>query len=488
MSNLLKAFLKTGGGSVAAILFGVIATKVIAVVSGPAGVGLFSLLRQTQQTLVGLATMQGNTALVQGLSTREDSSQTRYIVTVASLFVLMTGTISLIVWFAAPRLANLILDRADVQSVWLIRGLIPSILFAAAVIFLGGLLNSYRALGRLALVQVFSSAVAAITAFPLVVLVGNPWGLLLLLWVTSFTGLMAGFGFVWRGGWLSPLFANWRRLWDRDAALYFLKFAGVTILTGLIGTGTLLLVRAMFVRHGGLTGAGIFDVAWTLNSTYLMILLGSLGTYYMPVLSATKDIEGRSALIAQVFRIMLILVVPLITVMILGKSAVISLLYTKEFFPALEIIQWMLLGDYLKAIAWVLATPMLAYGDMRMFFKTEFLWNMGMAIGAWLALFVFGQIWIVGIVFVVLYVIYLAFCYWYSKTRHGLRLTIREKSTWIFGLILIIIASALSWNEQSIDWMKVVLFTCILGGFVLSGTAKSERNSLVHYLKRRQRF
>ena len=52
----------------------------------------------------------------------------------------------------------MILNRKDAQAVWLIRGLIPSILSASAVMYLGSLLNSFRAIGRLAFVQLLSSA------------------------------------------------------------------------------------------------------------------------------------------------------------------------------------------------------------------------------------------------------------------------------------------------------------------------------------------
>ena len=68
----------------------------------------------------------------------------------------------------------------------------------------------------------------------------------------------------------------------------------------------------------------------------------------------------------------ILLVAPLITLVILGKSLVVSILYSKEFLPSFDIIQWMLIGDYFKAVGWVLATPMLAFADLRMFFWTEF--------------------------------------------------------------------------------------------------------------------
>ena len=68
----------------------------------------------------------------------------------------------------------------------------------------------------------------------------------------------------------------------------------------------------------------------------------------------------------------ILLVAPLITLVILGKSLVVSILYSKEFLPSFDIIQWMLIGDYFKAVGWVLATPMLALQTCGCFFGQSF--------------------------------------------------------------------------------------------------------------------
>ena len=303
MRELLKAMLKTGSGTAGTVVFGVLTAKVIAVLTGPSGIGLFSLLRQAQQTLAGIATMQGNTALVQGMSSREGASRDSYAGTVAVVFITVSTALSLCVWFFAPVLASMILGRQDPEGIWLIRGLVPNVLAAAAVLYLGALLNSYREIGRLAFVQVAGALGGAVAAYPLVHMVGPPWGLLFILWAIGIASLVAALVFSWRGGWLGPLCRSLFRLWDSGSARYFFRFAGVTIIAGLMISGSVLLVRALFMHHGGTAEAGIFDVAWTLSAAYLMLLLGSLGTYYTPVLAGTIDVQKRTELMSQVFNL-----------------------------------------------------------------------------------------------------------------------------------------------------------------------------------------
>ncbi len=70
MREILKAFFKTASGSAANVLLTVVALKIMAAILGPPGIGLLSLLRQTQQTALTAGTLSGQTALVQGGSSQ----------------------------------------------------------------------------------------------------------------------------------------------------------------------------------------------------------------------------------------------------------------------------------------------------------------------------------------------------------------------------------------------------------------------------------
>src|SRR3954470_8059329 len=110
MREILKAVLKTGSGTVGFLLFGVLATKIMAVILGPSGIGLFSLLRQTVEFSKGLGSLGGETALVQGLASRKGETQDNYLVT--AFWVFASGTlltVTVLLGFA-PWLASWVLD------------------------------------------------------------------------------------------------------------------------------------------------------------------------------------------------------------------------------------------------------------------------------------------------------------------------------------------------------------------------------------------
>src|SRR3712207_2281125 len=88
MRELVKAFLKTGSGSVGFLLFGVLTTKIMAVILGPTGVGLYSLLRQLLDVSKQAGTLGGEIALVQGLASRKEMERDNYLVTTFWIFML----------------------------------------------------------------------------------------------------------------------------------------------------------------------------------------------------------------------------------------------------------------------------------------------------------------------------------------------------------------------------------------------------------------
>src|SRR5207249_957846 len=116
--------------------------------------------------------------------------------------------------------------------------------------------------------------------------------------------------------------------------------AGTFMVTGFVGSGVPLAIRALTGREFGLHGAGILDVAWTLSMAYIGLVLSSFSTYYLPTLSGTKDSAARAQLIHQVLRMALFLMLPLVTGIIVLKPLVARLLYSDEFLPALPIMRW----------------------------------------------------------------------------------------------------------------------------------------------------
>lgn len=484
MREILIATLKTGSGTVGRVLFGMLSTKIVAVILGPSGVGLLSLLRQTVEVFNGFGTLGGSSALVQGLASHKGQVRDKYLVTTFWIFVLGALLVTGVFLIFAPWIAVWVFDNNDGQTTTMVRWLALPVALSVISSYLNGVLNGFRAIGLMALLQILGSAATASLAYPAsrLVEVGYPVALIGMLTAPPVIGVVLGAWFALRAGWLAPLLNNLRMSLHSDSLRHFFSIAGPMLVTQLVALGTILAVHSLTVHSAGLADAGIFSAAWTLKSVYIMFVLQSLITYYLPTLSQTSDPLARIVLMQRTMRLTLLLIVPLVTSVIVLKPLAIEFLYSSGFTPSLEILRWMLIGDYFDAASWALAIPMVAYANMRVYFWTECLWHGGFLAFAALALFGFSSMQGIGIGYLMVCATYLVYCLYYARTRHRFPLTRAVIVPWLLGLALLVGASAHTWSYTHVDWFTAPLWIGAAVSFSWLSLNRNERRGVLRML------
>lgn len=487
MREIIKAIFKTGSGSVINIILGVISTKILAITLGSSGMGLYSMINQTLLTATTAGTLGGQTALVQGLASKEGEERNNYLVTVFWIFIFGSIAMSLGFLLFSPLIAQAVFASSDAKTISLVRWMALPIILTTIYSYFTNLLNGFRAIGRLAIAQVTVSFVTALVVYPASKLISSGYTIAFILLISASTmgGIIFCLKVAYGEKWLTPLTENFVPKFDKGALAHFYNISRTKLAAGLITTGTLLVVRAMIIQYEGLSSAGIFDVAWALSMTYVMLLLSSFGTYYLPTLSGITDPEARITLIHSILKISLILIIPLIITIIVLKPLVISILYTREFLQSLEIIRWMLIGDYLKVSSWILSIPMVAYADMKSFFWSEILWNIGFLIFSYFAMY-YNYLEGVGIAFVIMYLIYLIFMVIYCRTRFQLTFTKKMIFHWTIGLILILTVSLYDWNKTVVSYSHATIWIisgCLVSWLALEKEEKYEMVKLIPGIK-----
>lgn len=481
MREIIKAIFKTGSGSIINIILGVISSKILAVVLGSSGVGLYSLINQTLATAATAGTMGGQTALVQGLASKQGAEKDNYLITVFWIFVCGAVSIALVFLLFSPLIAQTIFASNDGKTISLVRWMALPAILTIIYSYLVSLLNGFRAIGRLAIGQVIISIVTVSLMYPVSKLVSTGYIIAFILMISASTmgGIIFCLTVAHKEKWLNPLIVNFIPKFDKEAIKHFYHIASTTLIISLITTGILLSIRTMIIRHGGYSSAGIFSVAWGLSMMYVTIVLGSFGTYYFPTLSGISDITSRNNLVQNLFRISLLLIIPLIVTIIVLKSLLITVLYTYEFIPSLKIIRWMLLGDYFKVSSWVLAMPMLAYRDMKVFFWTELIWYIGLLVFSYIGIFYYNDMQLIGIAFLVLYVFHFGYAIYYAHNKHSIVLTSNPLVHWVLGLLLIIVASWQTWEDTQVNWISAPIWIAFAIGFSWMALNSGEKSKLI---------
>ncbi len=119
------------------------ATKIVALLLGPASLAVLATLQQPRQTAVTAATCNGQTPLVQGASAFEGIARRECLWTVAPIFAAAT-TLTAAALALAP--AAIALGRSlPIEAAPLVRWLAAAVPLSSLFVFLNGTLN---ALGR----------------------------------------------------------------------------------------------------------------------------------------------------------------------------------------------------------------------------------------------------------------------------------------------------------------------------------------------------
>jgi O-antigen/teichoic acid export membrane protein len=374
MKIFVKALFQAGTGNVIALVLGAISMKILAVIAGPSGIGLFSLLKSLQQALSSLASFSGQTAIIQIIPGKSKHLQTQFVV---SVFWIVMGGFMLVALASAVFANELAAQFLGVEMAHLILWLVTPIFFGTTFLYFRSILTAYLEIKAVALINISVGLAAAIVSAPVALgyVYFDAGVLIALLAFPLAVGTILGYVKTCKSGYFSGAILFKSTLLEWLAAKQFLLLAFPSLLVGLIGLTSVLIVRLMVVEKYGLDGAGYFDAAWTISAMYLAIFLSAMQSYLLPSMSAGAEV-GVNNLLTQSLRLIIIFSVPLIVFTIVCKPILLGTLYSSEFHLALDVLRWTLLGDYFRVSGWILATYFLARHHMTAYLVHEALWNL----------------------------------------------------------------------------------------------------------------
>jgi len=489
VGKIIKALLTTSSASIIAIVLGMITTKIIASVTGPSGVGLYSLLRQALQMGMTVSSCGGQTALIQGIARKEGDAKNSYLRSVFWMFVIGVVVVTIVLIMSAPWLAEKLFVNQDGNFGVLTQQLAVPVILATISIFLSSVLNGYKAIVRLAIGQIIAALTSVLLAFPVSQAVSDGY-LSAFIWIMTVSQMAIATFYLYvacREGWVQSIFTSFPVIRLEDSR-HFFRIAGVTLLTSTIAIGSLLAVRTTIVDFMGLAEAGVFDAAWMISTTYVMLLLSSFTTYYLPTLSETKSNAEASRLILMLFKLSVLILVPMIVSLVALKPFIITLLYSDSFSGALPILRWMLIGDYFKVCAWVFSMPLIAFSNPKMLLWTGLFWWVGYYLLALIGVQYIQDMEVLGVSFFILYVIYFAFLASYVGRKYELAIPRIMVFQWCFGLLLILTVSWYYWSIESVEFTSSIIWIIISLVFSLQMLTGVERKKIAEFIFKKVKF
>jgi len=464
--RILKTSSIIGGASVINILIGLVRTKVLALLLGPAGVGLVSLYTGLMSTAATVATMGIGTVGTRQIAeavAKEDShtiAMARRAMFWGAMLLAMAG--ALVVWTLRDVLAVQVLGSTEHAGVvgWLALGVALSVAGASQ----GALIQGMRRIGDMARLSIYGSLLSTVFGIGLIWQWGSTalWAFIL---IGPFVSFALGHVYVSR---LPKIPTSNASAHEMAAQWKMLLRLGVPFMgAGLAETLVQLWIRVTVNDELGLNAVGHFQAAWTISMQYIGFVLGAMGADYYPRLTGViNDKAAATRLVNEQTEIALLLSAPVFIAMLGLAPWVIHLLYSADFAPAVEVLRWQILGDVLKVASWPLGFVILAAGAGKTFFWTEtvVLLLMGGLIAGLAATM---GLQITGIAFLSMYLAYLPMVYFLARRRIWFKWTasVIKLLAITFGLCILVamLSTHTSWGIAVSLVLSTIFFIYTMG-------------------------
>lgn len=474
MLKLLQAMASTGGASLISQLLGIFTNKILAVVMGPSGVGVYGLYRQLLDTTAALASVGSGGGMVQGLSSTEGEARLRRLKAAMTLNALAIVVSAAAMAVLAPVLAEKYLVRAEwkVEIVIVCLGVPLALVLTATMLW--NMVSISREYRLLAILMVTPAVASLIVAFPFARMAAadNQWGYFGLMVAPFALQFALAVPIVRRLGWLSEIRAALSVTPERDDYWHFVRMHSTAVLSYLASFVVFLILPPLIVINYGLDANGFFRAAYTLSLQGLAIVLASTSAYLFPVMSGAKTEEERQQLFENAAVVIFTLVIPIMAGLILFQPLAIRILFDRAFLPAIDMLQWMLLANYFRAVHWLFLNVSTTRAHMTLFTVTETaFWLMVLGFG-WLAVAYpagAGPIpWLsgiegIGITFFAGFGLVSAFTVFMTWRRYGTFTSPRLTLLWLLGLAIIVACEVLTWRSRTIDWPVSIGMSLLAG-------------------------
>ncbi len=424
--QILKATSIMGGTSVVIILLRMVRTKFLAVLLGPAGIGLIGIYESivnfvNSATALGIGS-SGVRQISEAMGSDDQVKISRTVLTLRRtvLFSGLLGFCTLL--FASGFISRITFGNKEHAG-------------ALAVLAIGiffneisggqyALVQGARRIKDLAMLSILGALLGTVFG-PLIFYFLHEKGIVLYLLTISGTSALASWWYSRRVE-IRQVVMSWRETLIEAKPLVKLGLA--FMFSGLMTTGTYYLLRVCIVRYTGVDGAGIYQAASALSVLYTGFILDAMGRDYYPRLTGVAgNYHEYNSLINKQMEVGVLLAMPGIIGTMAFTPFVISIFYSAKFLPAVGVLKWQILGILLRVIIWPMSYMFLAEGNGKLFFWTELFAN-----AAHLCLVLVGVRFFglpgAGMAFFGMYVLYFVVVYWIARTRYRYVMTRRNRS------------------------------------------------------------
>lgn len=435
--SIFKATSLFGSVQFFQILIQIVKSKFIAILLGPAGVGIIGLYQSGMQLVQNITNMGLASSAVRDVSEAfglKDYSRINQVITTIRRLVWGTGILGMIALaVVSPILSKISFGNYDYTIPFIVLSvtLLLDQICAGQKVILQGL----RRLTELAKCSVIGSAFGLLVSVPFYYLLGVN-GIVPTLILNSVCALVVS--------WLYSRRIPVQRV--EQAPKETLKqgrmmlVMGISMsLSGIFSTVASYIIRAYIQYVNGVEEVGLFQAGFIIMTTYVGLVFNAISTDYYPRLAAVnKDNLKCQEIINQQGEMATLILAPMLSVCLVFMPAILKILYSDDFLKANDYICWASIGMYLRLAAWVISFSFVAKAESKLFMINEALaccyYVVFSIVGYYL-----GGLRGIGIAFAFQYLVYLIQVYLIARKRYKFRFSDNFIQTYFSLLIALLL-------------------------------------------------
>ncbi|MEN6356668.1 MAG: oligosaccharide flippase family protein [Armatimonadota bacterium] len=365
MKKLLKSIFVLTTSQAAVAVVSVIRNKLLALLLGPEGIGLFAQLQSLQNLLANGVPMGMQLGALKYMSANRANDKRRLLSTIstsAKAFALLSALTTVVCLILAKPISAWSVGNANMYLY------VMTAILGVPFMIQTQLWQNYLRAGLEMKEYSATMVITSLIGLPIVV----P---LVLLWKQAGAAahllIIAIVGYI-----VAKLYTNRsmgselnRRVesasFDKKLLINLMRFAAGNFPVFAIDLVVPFIIRVQIIRDMGLDANGIYQAAFAISSQYLVMPLNAIGIYVFPKISQMADLKQINKEINDALKISLLFCTSGILVVLLFRDVFTSLLFSKKFLLAASLMSWQSIGDFLKSITMVLQYPMLPLERFR---------------------------------------------------------------------------------------------------------------------------
>lgn len=360
-----------GGVQVLNVLIGLIRNKFVALILGPAGMGLVSLYNSTSTLMSNLTGMGLSMSGVKRVSESYDEAQNADRLADTIKLIRSLSVAAAIFGMVVCALLSGVLSYAmfgDYSHALSFVMLSPVIGMMAIMTGELAVMKGVRMLRQLAFSSIFNVVAALVISVPLFYLYGTD-GIIPSFLLLSLSQVILTMHYSLKR---FPMRISLRKDYLSKGAV-IIKLGMAFVLAGVFGSGAEFLIRLLLNNLGGLDTVGLYNAGYTITIVYGGLVFSAMETDYFPRLSAVApdDIVEQNNVVNRQVEVSLVLLSPMLAAFITALPLVLPLLFSSKFNAVLTMTQITVLAMYMRALKLPLSYMALAKGDPKSFLFLE---------------------------------------------------------------------------------------------------------------------